>query len=168
MRELQSRTTTPMKNNGSAIIYSASKGEQAADGLVGGNSPFTTAFIRALGSGEDELSDTFRRIQTEMETVGPIVAPGHKQTPFFESSLRSQYFLGRPDKDPQGTISRILIFDCAATIRSSSPLPCRDETIVSAKDFSPTLTSGLGQRVAARRMVGAEQKTSAGPVFSPL
>ena len=111
MRELQSRTTTPMKNNGSAIIYSASKGEQAADGLAGGNSPFTTAFIRALGSGEDELSDTFRRIQTEMETVGPIVAPGHKQTPFFESSLRSQYFLGRPDKDPQGTISRILIFD---------------------------------------------------------
>ena len=29
-----------------------------------------------------------------METVGPILAPGHKQTPFFESSLRSQYFLG--------------------------------------------------------------------------
>lgn len=111
MRDIQSRTSTPIANNGTAVIYSASKGEQAADGLPGGNSPFTTAFVRALASGDDELSETFRKIQREMETVGPILAPGHKQTPFFESSLRSQYFLGRPDRDPQGAISRILIFD---------------------------------------------------------
>ena len=36
MRDVQSRTSTPMANNGTAVIYSASKGEQAADGLPGG------------------------------------------------------------------------------------------------------------------------------------
>jgi Caspase domain len=111
MKDLQSRTAMQLKSNGTAVIYSASKGETAADGLPGGNSPLTTAFVRALNAYEAELSDTFRHIQKEMDSIGPVLSPGHRQRPVFESSLRSQYFIGQPGRDPEGTITRILIFD---------------------------------------------------------
>lgn len=110
MKELQSRTTTPAKQNGVAVIYSASKGETAADGPPGGNSPFTSAFVDALNASDDELADTFRRIRAEM--AKEVSKPGAiKQTPFFESSLEHKFYLARPDKDPAGGVSRILVFD---------------------------------------------------------
>ena len=55
-----------MTDNGFAVIYSASKGQKAADGPPGGNSPFTQQFLNALAYHGDELSDLFRRIGQEM------------------------------------------------------------------------------------------------------
>lgn len=109
LKEIQSRTTTAMKDNGSAVLYAASKGEQALDGNPGGNSPFTAAFLSALAAEDDELSDTFRRLRGEVETAARALK--HKQTPFFESSLDSRFYFGRPDRDPRSGITRILLFD---------------------------------------------------------
>ena len=49
MRDIQSRTSTPMTNNGTAVIYSASKGEQAADGLPGRKLAFHHIFRASAG-----------------------------------------------------------------------------------------------------------------------
>jgi uncharacterized caspase-like protein len=119
MHEVESRTTKKMKDNGMTTIYSASKGEFAADGPVNGDSPFTLAFLRALSSADDELSDTFRKISSAMESApkaepslprGDYAAP-LKQTPWQEGSLRVTFYFGRPDKDSSTGVSKILIFD---------------------------------------------------------
>ncbi len=47
-KEVRTKTTETMTDNGFAVIYSASKGEKAADGPPGGNSPFTQEFLNAL------------------------------------------------------------------------------------------------------------------------
>jgi TIR domain/Caspase domain len=119
MHEVESRTTRTMKDNGMTTIYSASKGEFAADGPVNGDSPFTLAFLRALSSADDELSDTFRKISSTMESApkaepslprGDYAAP-QKQTPWQEGSLRVKFYFGRQDKDSRTGVSKILIFD---------------------------------------------------------
>jgi hypothetical protein len=110
LKEVQSRTTQKMKDNGSAVIYSASKGQFAADGPAGGNSPFTSAFLRALANADDELSDTFHSIQADMEAASSE-PKAIKQTPYFENTLRTRFYLGRPERDDRSGVSKILIFD---------------------------------------------------------
>ena len=65
-KEVRTKTTETMTDNGFAVIYSASKGQKAADGPPGGNSPFTQQFLNALAYHGDELNDLFRRIGQEM------------------------------------------------------------------------------------------------------
>jgi len=110
LKEVQSRTTQKMKDNGAAVIYSASKGQLAADGPAGGNSPFTSAFLRALANADDELSDTFDRIRSDMEDVSSQ-PQATKQTPFFEKTLARKIYLSRPERDSNVGVSKILIFD---------------------------------------------------------
>jgi hypothetical protein len=66
--QIQAKTTRKFVSNGSAIIYSASKGQTAHTGPPGKHSPFTTAFLEALAYEQDELSDLFRRIGRTMDT----------------------------------------------------------------------------------------------------
>jgi hypothetical protein len=110
LKEVQSRTTRKMKDNGAAVIYSASKGQLAADGPPGGNSPFTSAFLRALANADDELSDTFDRIRSDMEAASSQ-PQATKQIPLFEKTLARKIYLSRPERDSNAGASKILIFD---------------------------------------------------------
>jgi hypothetical protein len=118
MKEVQSRTTSSLQDNGTAIIYSASKGQLASDGPPGGDSPFTTAFLESF-SDEDELSDTFRKIRVAMKTppapanaFEAAIRPHEiKQDPYLESSLRFKFYFNHPDRDPAEGAAKILIFD---------------------------------------------------------
>jgi hypothetical protein len=111
MKEVQSRTTQTMADNGFAVIYSASKGQLASDGPEGGNSPFTAAFLQTLSKPDDELSDTYRNIRIQMETSQQNDPFVHKQTPYFENALRVKFYLSRPEWDTRVGVSKILIFD---------------------------------------------------------
>jgi len=110
-KEIKSRSTTAMRDNGHAILYSASKGEFAADGPAGGNSPFTTAFVEALKYADDDLSDTYRRIRNALAEDQRTNSQAIKQTPYFENQLGEKFLFGRPEQDTQSGISKILILD---------------------------------------------------------
>jgi len=108
--EVHSRTTTALRDNGTAVIYSASKGQLALDGPSGGNSPFTSAFLSAL-SQQDELGDTFRKIRLHMEIAKKNRTTNVKQDPYFESNLGFKFYFDQPHRDPVDGVSKILIFD---------------------------------------------------------
>ena len=110
-REIKSRSTTAMRDNGHAMLYSASKGELAADGPTGGNSPFTTAFVAALKHADDELGDTYRRVRTALADAQRTDPQATKQTPYFENQLAEKFLFGRQEQDAQSGISKILILD---------------------------------------------------------
>jgi hypothetical protein len=110
-KEIKSRSTTAMRDNGHAVLYSASKGEFAADGPTGGNSPFTTAFVEALKHADDDLSDTYRRIRNALAEDQRINSLAIKQTPYFENQLGEKFLFGRPEQDTQSGISKILLLD---------------------------------------------------------
>lgn len=119
-RQVRSRTTSALSDKGVAVIYSASKGQFAADGPPGGNSPFTTAFLRSLEA-SDELNDAFRNIRSEMEAgqkPGPEQEAGRRglrtierQDPYLESNLGYKFYFNRPERDLPGSVAKILIFD---------------------------------------------------------
>ena len=114
MKDVKSRTTTSLRDNGTAVIYSALKGQFASDGPPGGNSPFTSAFLQSLLD-EDELADTFRKIRGAMENA-PRAADSRngdniKQDPYLESSLRFKFYFNHSDRDPAGGAAKILVFD---------------------------------------------------------
>jgi hypothetical protein len=111
LKDIQAKTTEKMTNNGRAVIYSASKGELAADGPPGGNSPFTKAFIGALAHPDDELSDVFRRIRAEMGSQRSPGGSGPPQTPFFEDTRSVKFYFNRADQDTRNGILKILLFD---------------------------------------------------------
>ncbi len=110
-REIKSRTTTAMQSNGHAMLYSASKGEYAADGPTGGNSPFTTALVDALSHAEDELSDTYRRVRVALAEHIRRNPNTTKQTPYFENQLGEKFYFSKPDQDAKSGVSKILILD---------------------------------------------------------
>ena len=110
-KEIQSRTTARLRDNGHAMIYSASKDQFASDGPAGSNSPFTQAFANALGNADDELGDTFRRIRSALAAEQQANPGLVKQTPYFENTLEEKFYFGRPDQDAKSGISKILIFD---------------------------------------------------------
>jgi TAT (twin-arginine translocation) pathway signal sequence len=105
MKEIQAKTTQRMTDNGYAVIYSASKGQIAADGPPNGNSPFTAQFVDALSYPEDELNDLFRRVRSAMEGTIP------RQTPFFEDSRKVGFHFNKYDQDARDGIVKILVFD---------------------------------------------------------
>jgi len=107
-KDIESRTTQQMKNNGVLTIYSASKGELAADGPPGGNSPFTKAFVRSLANTNDELSDVFRQIISEMRNLQQM---NWKQTPFIEGTLAVKFYFNKPELDNKSGITKILFID---------------------------------------------------------
>jgi hypothetical protein len=104
-KEVRAKTTQRMTDNGFAVVYSASKGQMAADGPPGGNSPFTMQFVNALAFPADELSDLFRRIGQEMAHTTP------RQTPFFEDARTVKFYFNKPDDDPKDGVIKILVFD---------------------------------------------------------
>jgi hypothetical protein len=107
--QVQAKTTPKFVSDGSAVIYSASKGEYAEDGPAGQHSPFTTAFLEALTHDEDELGDLFRRVRQTMDKE-PI-EPNKKQTPYFEDSRTVKFQFNRPESDAAIGALKILIFD---------------------------------------------------------
>jgi hypothetical protein len=110
-QEIQSRITHRIKDNGVAMIYSASKGQFASDGPAGGNSPFTTAFVHALSAANDDLNDMFRRIRSVMDAEQRNDPTALKQTPWFENQLKEKFYFGRSEGDVASGVSKILIFD---------------------------------------------------------
>jgi class 3 adenylate cyclase len=104
-KEVRTKTTQTITDNGFAVIYSASKGQKAADGPVGGISPFAQQFLNALAYHGDELSDLFRRIGQEMAHTTP------RQTPFFEDARKVKFYFNKPEDDPRDGVIKILVFD---------------------------------------------------------
>jgi hypothetical protein len=119
MKEVQSRTTSTLKDNGTAVIYSASKGQVASDGPPHGNSPFTIAFLQSF-SDEDELSDTFRKIRVTMTAPKAV---DDKQDPYLESNLRFKFYFNHPERDPAESTAKILIFESCRDNHSSWTSP---------------------------------------------
>jgi DNA-binding winged helix-turn-helix (wHTH) protein len=109
--ELKAKTTRKMADNGSTVIYSASKGQVAADGPQGKNSPFTLAFLEALTHEEDELGDFFRRIRQSMDNEQRDRGHAIKQTPFIEDSRAVKFYFNRPQYDRSIGMLKILVFD---------------------------------------------------------
>jgi class 3 adenylate cyclase len=107
--QVQAKITRKFVSDGSAVIYSASKGQNADDGPPGKHSPFTTAFLEALTHDEDELGDLFRR--TRQTIVKEPSEPIKKQTPYFEDSRTVKFHFNRPETDEAIGALKILIFD---------------------------------------------------------
>jgi class 3 adenylate cyclase len=107
--QVQAKITRRFVSDGSAVIYSASKGEAADDGLPDRHSPFTTAFLEALTHDEYELGDLFRRIRQSMDREPRESIK--KQTPYFEDSRSVKFHFNRPETDAAIGALKILIFD---------------------------------------------------------
>jgi class 3 adenylate cyclase len=107
---IKSKVTKEVADCGSAVIYSASKGQEASDGPPGENSPFARAFLAALDREEDELGDVFRRIRKAMDADQNTGNQAGKQTPYFEDSRTTRFYFNNPKDEPAG-ILRILMFD---------------------------------------------------------
>jgi hypothetical protein len=107
--QIQAKTTRKFVSNGSAVVYSASKGQEAHDGPPGSHSPFTTAFLEALAYDQDELGDLFRRIGRAMDTEPSDTVK--KQTPYFEDSRTVRFYFNRPETDASIGALKVLIFD---------------------------------------------------------
>jgi class 3 adenylate cyclase len=126
--QVQAKITRKFVSDGSAVIYSASKGQNADDGPPGKHSPFTTAFLEALTHDEDELGDLFRRIRQTM--VNEPSEPIKKQTPYFEDSRTVKYHFNRPETDVAIGALKVLIFDS-----------CRDNPFKSGTDGKLSIAS---------------------------
>ncbi len=107
--QIQAKTTRKFVSNGSAVVYSASKGQEADDGPPGKHSPFTTAFLEALAYDQDELGDLFRRIGRTMDREPSDTVK--KQTPYFEDSRTVRFYFNRPESDAAIGALKVLIFD---------------------------------------------------------
>jgi class 3 adenylate cyclase len=107
---IKTKITQKVVDNGSAVIYSASKGQEASDGPSGQNSPFARAFLAALDREEDELGDAFRYIRQAMDADQHTANQADKQTPYFEDSRTTRFYFNKPKDDLAG-ILRILVFD---------------------------------------------------------
>ena len=107
---IKAKITKKVADNGSAVIYSASKGQEASDGPPGQNSPFARAFLAALDNEEDELGDVFRHIRQAMAADQNMVSQAAKQTPYFEDSRTSRFYFSKPENEVAG-ILRVLVFN---------------------------------------------------------
>ena len=107
--QVEAKITRKFTSDGLAVVYSASKGQTADDGLPGKHSPFTSAFLKALTHKEDELGDLFRRIRQTMDKERS--EPIKKQTPYFEDSRTVKFYFNRPETDAAIGALKILIFD---------------------------------------------------------
>jgi hypothetical protein len=106
--QVRAQTTRKFASDGSAVIYAASKGQEADDGLPGKHSPFTMAFLEAVTHDEDELGDLFRRIRQTMDRE--LSEPTKKQTPYFEDSRSVKFHFNRPETMRTG--ARCLLNSC--------------------------------------------------------
>jgi len=94
------------RNTGSIVIYSASRGGLARDG-VGANSPFTKAFLYSLEiSNKSGLFEVFISIakKTSMET-------SEQQIPWFSGFTYSDFFFNDQAKDKDISLMKILFID---------------------------------------------------------
>ena len=103
------------RDNGTVTLYAASKGQSAFDSLPGQkNSPFTIAFLRGLTQRGDDLQELFQGVREGVETAfrDPALS-NFKQTPDISGQLRGKFFFNHPDRDPAGSVTRIVIFDAS-------------------------------------------------------
>jgi hypothetical protein len=121
---IKSRTSRPWRDNGIVTVYAASKGQPAFDRLPGKQySPFSTALANALSQSNDEVQDVFNRVrQSVEETFRDPSLKGLTQTPDISGQLREKLFFSRPDRDPVGTISRVLFIDASRDNPFAAPL----------------------------------------------
>jgi hypothetical protein len=105
----------PWRDNGTVTLYATSKGQSAFDSLPGQkNSPFTMALLRALTQRSDDLQDLFQGVREGVEAAfrDPALS-NFKQTPDISGQLRSKFFFNQADRDPAGSVTRIVILDAS-------------------------------------------------------
>lgn len=98
-----------LRDNGTATVFAASKGQMAFDGPAGGNSPFTSAFLRSLGAGGG-LEEIFNRMRIAM-AANQAAGTSFKQDPYMVTSLRKDISLNLPERDPPGSFTRLVFLD---------------------------------------------------------
>lgn len=106
------------KNTGSVVIYAASKGRVAYDG-VGSNSPFTKAFVSSLEKSNSEtgLFDVFVKI-----AKGTTEETDEQQTPWLSGFSYSNFYFDERAKDKDISLMKILFIDA-----------CRDNPFENAR-----------------------------------
>jgi len=127
-RRITAQTTKKFSDNGSAVVYSASKGQVASDGIPGDSSPFTKAFLSALDASQGDLGDIFTDISLAMAPQ-PEGEPGRAtrgvarlraekqwatvpgQTPAMEQTLTRKFYFNRPEHDADIGVMKIIILD---------------------------------------------------------
>lgn len=99
-------------DSGSAVIYSASRGQIAMDSAHNDPdlSPFAKAFDRVLNTGDLELFDAFRNISK----LVPIYS-NWQQTPTVEATISSEFYFDRPWRDDEIGLLKIVIIDSCRT-----------------------------------------------------
>jgi len=130
LHKIQAETTKSFEDHGHAILYSASRGQRAADGPPGGHSPFATAFLETLEHEEGDLSGMYRAITSTMDAnakalqeerkltrgVTPLRATyrapeNWQQEPYLEDKCRKPFHFNDPVRDAEIGAMKILILD---------------------------------------------------------
>ncbi|GAB1478544.1 caspase family protein [Paracoccaceae bacterium] len=92
---------------GSFVAFATAPGEVAWDkGTSGDSSPFTAALLAQIAQPGQSLSDLMIEVRNAVET-----ATGGKQTPWEQSSLRSQFYFVPQAAPEAGTLASLPSFD---------------------------------------------------------
>ena len=99
-RGLSVSSTPVIKGMGTVMLFSAGPGEQAADGLKGGNGVFTGALLKALDHPGLKVEDVFKRTARAVQRI-----TGKQQTPAYSTTLTGDFYFrpgGGGDDDEKG------------------------------------------------------------------
>jgi len=137
---------------GTFVAFATAPGEVAWDkGTTKDSSPFTAALLAHIAQPEQSLSDLMIEVRNEVET-----ATGGKQTPWEQSSLRSQFYFVPPaaaDADAE-VLAGLPVFDTAEDdsiiLDELSPLrlaalssETRNLSVISAVPATPSHIAGI-------------------------
>ena len=86
-RGLSVSSTPVIKGMGTVMLFSAGPGEQAADGLKGGNGVFTGALLKALDHPGLKVEDVFKRTARAVQRI-----TGKQQTPAYSTTLTGDFY----------------------------------------------------------------------------
>ncbi|MBX3578091.1 MAG: TIR domain-containing protein [Rhizobiaceae bacterium] len=130
VNQIHAQTTKSFADDGYAVLYSASEGEQAADGVPGHHSPFTVALLDAFENTDGDLSAVSMHVSRTMESnakalfeerritrgVSPlrpeVRAPAKwTQTPYLDLRCRKPFHFNKPALDAEIGVMKILLLD---------------------------------------------------------
>lgn len=128
--KIQAETTRKFEDHGHAVLYSASRGQRAADGPPGGHSPFATAFLDTLEHEQGDLGGIYRTLTSTMDANWKAVLESRKltrgvtplratyrapedwqQEPYLEDKCRKPFHFNDPSHDGEIGVMKILILD---------------------------------------------------------
>lgn len=135
---------------GTFVAFATAPGEVAWDkGATEDSSPFTAALLAHIAQPEQSLSDLMIEVRNQVET-----ATGGKQTPWEQSSLRSQFYFVPPAAADAEVLAGLPVFDTAEDdsiiLDEASPVrlaalsaETRNLSVISAVPAAPSHIAGI-------------------------